>query len=77
MRESPDTGAADLLGHRFGAILADHVIHHDIGAGLAQRDRHGLADAGIGAGDQGLLTGKDFRRSIRHGDLFAALCSRG
>jgi len=76
-RESPDTGPADLFGHRFGAILTGQVVHHDIGAGLTQRDRHRLADAGIGAGHQRLLAGKDFRRSIRHGDLFAELCSRG
>src|SRR6516165_2883827 len=51
--------STDRVDHRLGAILAGHVIDHNIGTGLPESDRGALADAGIGASDQCLLAGQD------------------
>src|SRR5215472_8258983 len=39
-------------------VVASHVIDDDVCAGLRHCDRNRLADAGIGACDERLLTGK-------------------
>jgi hypothetical protein len=43
--------AAGLLGVR----IFGQVCDHDVGALAREQHRHGAADAGIGAGDQGHL----------------------
>src|SRR5262249_25933195 len=68
MRISLDAVLLDGLDHLLSAILAGNIIDHDIGAGLTERDRHGLADAGISPGDQSLLSLK--RPGVRHGGFW-------
>jgi hypothetical protein len=58
---SLDTVLLDGTDHLLGTILACDIIDHNIGAGLTQRDRHGLADTGICPGDQSLLSGERSR----------------
>ena len=43
---------ADFRGHGLGLLGLGHVVDHHVGAGPAQRQRDGAADAGVGAGDQ-------------------------
>jgi hypothetical protein len=47
LRISRDAVLLDDTDHLLSAILAGDRIDHDIGAGLTQGDRHGLADTGI------------------------------
>lgn len=49
----------DFIDDGVGGIVAIDIVDDDIRAGLAERNRYSLADAGICAGDQRLLPGKD------------------
>src|SRR5919106_1008021 len=42
-----------------GLLLTGAVVDDDVGAGPAERDRHGAPDPRAAAGDQGLLAGQD------------------
>ena len=68
MRIGLDAGFPDFLDHGVGGIVAIDVIDHDVGTGLPQCDRDALADSGIGARDQSLLTGQELvNRNRRRG----------
>src|ERR671918_1482500 len=49
---------ADLGDHLLGRLALGGVVDHHVGAGPAERQRHALADAGAGAGDERLLPGQ-------------------
>jgi hypothetical protein len=57
-RDRPSPACGDPVGDGVSFALAGNVIDDDIGAGHGQRERHGLSDSRIGAGDQRLLPGQ-------------------
>src|SRR6516165_4820459 len=62
---------SDLVSDGMRLVVASHVIDDDVGAGLRHCYCNRLADAGIGARDERLLTGKRHARYGRPPDNLA------
>ena len=53
-------GLFDFSHHSIRCVIAINIVHNDVGAGLAQRNGHTAANAGIRASDQRLLSDQNF-----------------
>ena len=52
----------DRMGDLFRRFRLGHIVHHDVGTGLRETERHGLADARVGAGNERRLAFEQLRK---------------
>ena len=55
-RDGIDARAPNFLDYGIGCVIARNVVHDDVRARLAERNRDSAADTGIGAGHQRFLS---------------------
>ena len=62
MRVGLGAGGLDGVHHFLGGLIAAHVVHHHVGAGLPESDRDGFSDSGVGPGHQCFLPFEQYRQ---------------